>query len=191
MICGLGVPGTRTAWSAIGLDFVGNTTQVGQVQLSFEAEMLTWELVGDGPDHIDGVPTTWRAAAPAPLEVTHRFGYIQIDHVVVFTDDLLRTCGAISDATGAPLKRIREAGGGRQQGFHRLGEVIAEVVGPVEQPTHLWGFVLTVDNLDVVVQSLGPGLIGESKPAVQPGRRIASFRSSAGLGCAVALLSVP
>ena len=36
---------------------------------------------------------------------------------------------------------------------------------------------------------LGPDLIGDAKPAVQPGRQIATIRSAAGLGVVVALMT--
>ena len=92
--------------------------------------------------------------------------------------------------TGEPLKRIRDAGGGVRQGFHRLGTVIVEIV---EQPqalrTALWGFVLTVDNLDDVAAHMGPDVLSPPRDAVQPGRRIAAFRSGVGLGTAVALIT--
>ena len=52
--------------------------------------------------------------------VEHPLGAIGLDHVVVTTDSLERTCAAIEAATGAPLKRVREVGEIRQ-GFHRLG----------------------------------------------------------------------
>jgi hypothetical protein len=49
--------------------------------------------------------------------------------------------------------------------------------------------VLTVADLDAAIDR-ADGLIGAARDAVQPGRRIATVRSSAGLGVPVALLSV-
>ena len=80
----------------------------------------------------------------------HPLGARRIDHVVIATDDLSRTSGAIADATGAVLKRVREAGEVRQ-GFHRLGGLILEVVehaGLPTGPASVWGLVLVVDDLD-------------------------------------------
>jgi hypothetical protein len=53
----------------------------------------------------------------------------------------------------------------------------------------LWGFVLTVGNLDDVARHMGPDVLSPPKDAVQPGRRIAAFRSGVGLGTAVALIT--
>jgi len=111
--------------------------------------------------------------------------------VVVSTDSLERTCGAIADVTGAPLKRVREVGAIRQ-GFHRLGGLVVEVVeraGQPAGPASFWGLVLNVEDLDVAVDHLGPDLVGAPKDAVQPGRRIATVRSEAGLGLPVALMT--
>jgi hypothetical protein len=113
------------------------------------------------------------------------------DHLVINTDDLERTCHAIEAATGAPLKRVREVGALRQ-GFHRLGEVVLEVVTHPQVPTgpaSFWGFVINVSNLDEVAARLGPDVISPAKDAVQPGRRIATFRVEAGLGLPVALMT--
>ena len=141
---------------------------------------------------IDGVPT--EVVAPAtPVFVEHPVGAIGLDHVVVATDSLERTCGAIADATGAPLKRVREVGEIRQ-GFHRVGGggLIVEVVeraGLPEGPATLWGLVLNVEDLDVAVERIGEASIGAAKPAVQPGRSIATVREDAGLGLPVALMT--
>jgi len=53
---------------------------------------------------------------------------IGVDHVVINTPDLMRTSDALTAATGAPLKRVRDAGNNMQQGFHRLGSVVVEIV---------------------------------------------------------------
>ena len=63
------------------------------------------------------------SSAPAtPMFVEHPIGAIGLDHVVVTTDSLERTSGAIAAATDAPLKRVREVGELRP-GFHRVGGV--------------------------------------------------------------------
>jgi hypothetical protein len=115
----------------------------------------------------------------------------RFDHLVVMTSSLERTCGAIEAATGEPLKRIREAGPIRQ-GFHRLGGLIVEVVETAQvtaDHASFWGFVLIVDDLHAVCGELGPDVISVPKQAVQPGRWIATFRSSAGLGLPTALMT--
>lgn len=145
----------------------------------------------DLPADIDGLVVF---ACDPPPPAAGAVGDVQalvIDHLVVWTDDLDRTCGAVAAATGAPLKRVREVGAMRQ-GFHRLGEVIVEVVqhpGVTPGPAAYWGFVLNVVDLDSVFETLGPDVLALPKDAVQPGRRIASVRTEAGLGIPVALMT--
>lgn len=137
-------------------------------------------------DQIDGL-----ALAPVAETVTPDSGSaLSVDHLVINTDDLERTSGEIARVTGHPLKRIRDAGAFRQ-GFHRLGRggLILEVVDrPGVSAPHCWGFVITVDDLDALVDA-SKGLIGEPRDAVQPGRRIATVTEAAGLGTAVAFMT--
>jgi hypothetical protein len=115
-----------------------------------------------------------------------------IDHVVVNTLDLERTSHALHEATGAELKRIRDAGNGVRQGFHRLGDVIIEIVSAPSMPAgdaSLWGFVLNVADVHEVAAYLGPDVLSPPKPAVQKNRLIATFRGAVGLGVPVALMS--
>jgi hypothetical protein len=154
----------------------------------------TRRLVVSGVDpqltSIDGLTIEVRAEA-APMYAEHPLGARSIDHVVIATDDRARTSGAIADATGAALRRVREAGEMRQ-GFHRLGGLIVEVVeraGLPPGPATVWGLVLIVDDLAAACASLGAELIDEPRDAVQSGRRIATLRPGAGLGIPVALMS--
>ena len=91
------------------------------------------------------------------------------------------------------MKRIREAGAIRQ-GFHRLGELIIEVVeSPQVTSSHasFWGFVWNVADLHEVCARLGPDVVSPPKPAVQPGRFIATVRAQVGLGLPLALMTPP
>lgn len=176
--CGLNLidhdNGVRVVIGGVAIDITEGTTGI-----------TGWRLHGDGTAVvIDQIATEW----VGPYEGA-RNDAVSFDHVVLMTDDLLRTCDAITATTDAPLKRIREAGGGRQQGFFRFGEAIIEVVGPVGEGPSLWGFVLNVDDLHEVCDRLGPDLASLPKPAVQPGRFISTVRQSAGLGTAIALMS--
>lgn len=185
-------------WERIGLTVVDGTARIGGITLRFTdgdaPGVQGWTLAG-APDpsvtSIDGLPT---AHAPAPEAVepaAHPLGIASWDHLVVMTSSLDRTCGAIEAATGAELKRIREAGAIRQ-GFHRLGELIIEVVetAQVSAPTaSFWGFVWNVDDLHEACDRLGPDVIGLPKAAVQPGRFIATVRGGLGLGVPLALMT--
>ena len=136
---------------------------------------------------IDGIQCAKFVDLP---EVAEESGY-HVDHVVVMTNDLDRTCDAVTEVSGHPLKRVREVGEIRQ-GFHRIGEggVILEVVERVDvSETSLWGLVLSTESFDDIVTRAGD-LVTAPKAAVQPGRRISTVKNSAGLGVAVALMSV-
>lgn len=144
---------------------------------------------------IDGVPVVVGPREAAPL-TDHPVAALSLDHVVINTDDLERTCEAIAETLDSPLKRVREFGEIRQ-GFHRVGpdrvdSLIVEVVERPDAPaatSSLWGLVLIVEDIDAACHSLGPELIGNPKGAVQPGRQIATIRPEARLGVPVALMS--
>jgi hypothetical protein len=86
---------------------------------------------------------------------------------------------------------VREVGNGRTQTFFRAGEVIIEVVGPIDgqHGERLWGLSPTVADLDACARLLGDGL-GRIKDAVQSGRQIATLRhESFGLTIPIAFMS--
>lgn len=195
----LEIGGDPAAWRVLGLTVADD----GRVPFMFtslrilagaEPGITGWALSGIDPEvtSIDGLPTRV-VAEPSPSVAEHPNGAIELDHVVVLTSSLDRTCAAIESATGAPLKRVREVGTMRQ-GFHRVGTggLIVEVVERPEVTdavASFWGVVINVRDLDAAVELIGPDLIGSAKDAVQPGRRIATVRGAAGLGTAVALMS--
>jgi len=194
-IAQLVVGGQPTAWSSIGLTFVDGICSVGdfsiRLDVSLEPGISSWMLsgcIGDGG--IDGILTTHADLTQPAKPDSTIMNIVGVDHVVVFTNDLERTSADVARVTGEPLKRIREAGDGVRQGFHRLGSVIVEIVEQKRiERTFLWGFVLTVDNLDDVARHFGPDVLSPPRDAVQTGRRIAAFRSGVCLGTAVALMT--
>jgi hypothetical protein len=156
--------------------------------------IVGWALSGVEADiqEVDGLSTTVVDALPATY-ADHPIGAVGLDHVVVTTDDLERTSAAIAEATGYELKRIREVGTMRQ-GFHRIGSggLIVELVERPEVPAGpatFWGLVVNVDDLEAACSRLGADRVSDPKDAVQPGRRIATIRSEAGLGLPVALMT--
>jgi hypothetical protein len=192
----LTVGGPVEPWARLGL-----VVQEGLIPLfgtgirvapDAEPGIVGWALSGpvEPVAEVDGLVTEVVEPA-APILAEHPSGAIGLDHVVITTDSLARTCGAIEATTGAPLRRVREAGEMRQ-GFHRLGGLIVEVVeraGLPEGPASFWGLVINVEDLDAAVARLGADLIGAARPAVQPGRSIATVTESAGLGVPVALMT--
>lgn len=209
------VGGNPDPWERLGLCVVKNVAVIGSVRLRvvpfLNPGLQSVGIVQDDPDdphqHVDGQCDHDHGPRPGFLDGApfHRLGHVDpaeptasdlgartVDHVVLMTPDLERTCDAITAVTDAPLKRVREAPPVRQ-GFFRLGEVILEVVqSPDVEPgkAKWWGLVVNVDDLDGVCERLGPEVISAPKPAVQPGRFIATVRSSVGLGVPFALMSV-
>ncbi len=187
-------------WRAVGFYVDANDTmQLGGIRLRFigadeGAGISSWVLC-DAPDSstmlVDGLRTAHGEPPDSARSNVQPNSVTGIDHVVVYTPDLERTCDAIAAATGAPLKRIREVGQLRQ-GFHRLGELIVEVVNfpgvPVEHAT-FWGLALNVRDIDALFATHGEDVLTTPKDAVQPGRRIASFRDAASLGLPVAVMT--
>lgn len=191
----LTVGGPVAPWLRLGLPIVGDAASASLItdncsiiwpdgDLPSGTLMLGLSEVQSGTT-IDGIEVD-TSVAPEP-DVSSP---LSIDHVVINTDSLDRTCAEVERVTGHPLKRIREVGAMRQ-GFHRLGRggVIIEVVErPGVDRVSLWGFVVTVADLDSVVTNAS-GVIGPPRDAVQPGRRIATVASQADLGVAVAFMS--
>jgi hypothetical protein len=166
--------------------------RVGDVGLELGAPgegIVGWRVRGvDEGAKIDGLP--WRSPGDPPSSNSpHPNGAAAIDHVVVVTPDFDRTAAAL-DAAGMPLRRVRDAGGFRQ-GFRRLGPAILELVEAKGSdpggPARFWGLVVIVIDLESLADRLGDQL-GPVKDAVQPGRRIATLRGSAGIGTNVAFM---
>jgi hypothetical protein len=186
------------AWRAAGFEVGDDGTcvlgDIGVRLIGGSGGMTAWVLA-DAPDpavtDIDGLATAHAAIEHLAAAPAHPNGVTSIDHVVVYTPDLERTCAAIEAATAAPLKRIREAGSIRQ-GFHRLGSLIVEVVthpGVTGEHAEFWGLALNAEDLDALYARCGDAAMSAPKDAVQPGRRIASFREAAGLGLPVAVMT--
>lgn len=219
-IVGVDIGGETGPWESIGLRVADSRAVVGSVTLRFVGgESRLHRVLVDDPDglfgstvaqdrsdgllrsdavafEIDGA--AWGVGDPdaetgvVPERPGHPLGATLIDHLVLMTPDLHRTCGAIESTLGEPLKRVRDAGNGVQQGFFRLGEVIVEVVQAPQVPaggSSWWGLVVVVEDLSEITARLGPDVISAPREAVQPGRSIASVRGSVGLGMPVALMS--
>jgi hypothetical protein len=58
-----------------------------------------------------------------------------------------------------------------------------------DHPAFFWGLALLAPDFDATIAWLGPERVSEPRPAVQPGRRIATVRRAAGLALPVALIS--
>lgn len=192
------------AWLALGFEVEGDTCVVGDVRIrlaGLEAGrgLIGWSLRGVETTELDGLPTT-RSDRSLPSESSvHPNGVTALDHVVAITSALDRTVAVLRGA-GLDLRRVREAptpAGAPRQAFFRLGATILEVVQePAEaieraggdRPAFFWGLAFVAPDLDATVAGLGDR-VSEIRPAVQPGRRIATLRRSAGLSVPVALMT--
>jgi hypothetical protein len=206
-------------WRALGFELEGEDgVRLGAVRVRLAGDgarsgpapaFVGWSLRDVSSSELDGLPTTLAdgaSATPAARasqdgrSAQHPNAITAIDHVVVMTPALDRTVAALS-AAGLELRRIREEptpAGAPRQAFFRLGDEILEVVqepheivarqGGAERPARLWGLALLSSDLDQTVRALGEHA-GEARAAVQPGRRIATVRRSAGLAVPVAVMS--
>jgi hypothetical protein len=196
------------AWAELGFAVEGEACLLGEVRIRLAGAgagrgLTGWSLRGAGSTELDGLPTD-RSERPPPGEgPAHPNGITALDHVVVITPALERTVATLQ-AAGLDLRRIREEptpAGAPRQAFFRLGAAILEVVqepeeaiergGGVDRPAFFWGLALVAPEVEETVAHLGGERVGEARPAVQPGRRIATLRRSAGLSLPVALITPP
>jgi hypothetical protein len=191
------------SWRAAGFTVEGELCEVGTVRLRLEGNgarrgITRWSVRDAGSLELDGLETT-RSDAPPAAGATHPNGTVAIDHLVVISPDLDRT-SAVLQRAGFDLRRVREGdtpGGSRRQAFFRMGELILEVVQAPEGmkiaadpsgPARLWGISFLAEDLAAPAAALGENL-GEPRDAVQPGRRIVTVASAAGLGPAIAFMT--
>ncbi|HTU79097.1 MAG TPA: hypothetical protein VMF09_10100 [Solirubrobacteraceae bacterium] len=199
-------------WTACGFALTDHACQIGAVRVRFTDPgagpgaaqaargLVGWSLRGIDSAQLDGLPTTIShsplpAAAPA-----HPNGVLAIDHVVAISPAFERSVAALRRA-GLELRRVREQptpAGAPRQAFFRLGREILELVeepdrvargaGGPQRPAHFWGLALLAEDLERAAASFAPH-VSEIRAAVQPGRRIATVRRSAGFGVPLALIS--
>jgi hypothetical protein len=192
------------AWSALGFEVEGDVCVVGSVRIRLAGPeagkgLAGWSLREVTATDLDGLATARSEQPPPGAAPSHPNGIAAIDHVVAMTPALERTMAAL-EAAGLDLRRIREEptpAGAPRQAFFRLGPTILEVVQePPEaieraggdHPAFFWGLAFLAPELESTAAAFGEHA-GEARPAVQPGRRIATVRRSAGLSLPVALMS--
>jgi hypothetical protein len=192
-LVGIGVPDARAAWGSIGCTVVDDAVPFANGALLLGRA----GLVVDGPvgaTELDGVPLTTGSPVSG---VEHPSGAFELDHLVLLTDSLERTSEAVHLTLGLELRRTRETEIVRQA-FHRFADppagtgrgCIVEIVESDRvEATVLMGIVLNVADLFDLADRLGPAVVSPPKPAVQPGRSIATVRRDVGLGTAVALMT--
>jgi hypothetical protein len=200
----LTVADAPAAWRACGFEVEGDLCVVGETRIRLAPQdggkgLTGWSLRGLESDELDGLATS-RSDRPSPAkQPAHPNRVSALDHVVVISSDLDRTVAALQRA-GLDLRRIREEptpAGAPRQAFFRLGDPILEVVqAPAEaiertggdRPAFFWGLAFVAPDIEATVASLGER-VSEVRDAVQPGRRIATLRRSAGLSLPLALIT--
>ena len=198
-------------WEALGFSLDDDTScNLGGVRIHLGAPgagITAWSIraARGATTDIDGLATEPLAteplaAEPAPTGTlqhpVHPNGASALDHIVVVTPDFDRTSRVLARA-GMALRRVRRVGDEHdvasfRQGFRRLGPAILELVEtkaePATGPARFWGLVVIVEDLDGLKGRL-QDVLGEPRPAVQPGRRIATLGEAAGLTPRVAFMS--
>lgn len=202
-VCRVGRVPIRLAGREAGRGIMGWT--LAGIADAAELDGLPTERVRSEPFPASGATAADRApagdAASAVVSAPHPNGVTALDHVVAITPALDRTAAALQ-AAGLDLRRVREEptpAGAPRQAFFRLGEAILEVVqapedaiersGGPDGPAFFWGLALKVADLEATVAAIGEGRCSPPRSAVQPGRRIATLRRSAGLAVPVALMT--
>ena len=193
-------------WRRCGFAVDGDCCVVGEVRIRLapaagEQGLRRWALREIESSQLDGLPTVASEQPPPSETPEHPNGITDLDHVVAISSDLDRTVEKLV-AAGLDLRRVREEptpAGAPRQAFFRLGTVILEAVQePPEaterhggdRPAFFWGLALTAPDLEATVAYLGDR-VSELRPAVQPGRQIATLRRDAGLSVPVALITPP
>jgi hypothetical protein len=195
------------AWAALGFEVDGDACVVGDIRIRLTGSdagkgVTGWSLRGFEGVELDGLATARSDRLPPDEPSVHSNGITAVDHVVAITPALDRTVAVLQDA-GLDLRRIREEqtpAGAPRQAFFRLGATILEVVqeppeaiergGGADRPAFFWGLAFVAPDLEATVAGLGDR-VSEVRPAIQPGRRIATLRRSAGLSVPVALITPP
>jgi hypothetical protein len=192
------------AWRALGFAFDGDVCAVGDLRIRLAGPdagsgLIGWSLREAGSTALDGLPTARSDRPPPGAPPPHPNGISALDHLVAISPALDRTVAAL-EAAGLDLRRIREEptpAGAPRQAFFRLGATILEVVQEPadateraggDRPAFFWGLAFVAPDLDATVAALGDR-VSEARPAVQPGRRIATLRRAAGLSVPVALIT--
>jgi hypothetical protein len=166
------------AWEGIGFAVAGGRAVLGGVALEFVGRSRGSGILGW---------TLGSAADAPPPGGPHRNGAIALDHVVLLTGDFERTRDELIEQ-GLDLRAERNDLRDTRMAFLRAGPTIVELVAARDGDTGLWGLVAVVPSVDDPAPSLAPHL-GEPRDAVQPGRRIATLRSSAGISTALAFMT--
>ena len=187
----------HASWAGAGFTVVDSCARVGGVAIEFTPSVhgvasLSFDWLPEGFGSLDGIALGIR---PAVAPDSHSNGVVSLDQVVIATPQFERTAAAL-EGLGLAIRReaVRKAdddiGTDVRQGFVRAGGPVLELVhteAVPPGPAHVWGLGFITESFDEALEDLD-GVIGKPRPAVQPGRRIATFVRDSGLGLPVVLL---
>lgn len=130
---------------------------------------IAWAWDGETPRF--GIPQC------SPVTGTGRKGW-DLDHVVLLVPDLGEATTVMADIGYRP--RLQMTVQDRPTAFFRVGTVLEVIQSPVRAPSLFGVALVTEEPLEVVVlrwRALGRD-VGDPRPAIQPGRRIFTVRST-------------
>lgn len=201
-LVGVAVGETVDRWSDAGFTVTDGRVRVGPIAVrpgTATPDGLP-ALVFDRPhpggsETLDGIAWLVDSEPIAVAPPAHPNGIDGTDHVVVMATDLARVRTALVEA-GFEIRRERPTTMGTAaitQLFVWCGDVVVEVVAPTTEPTpgsaRLWGLALTAPDIDATAAGFGDAC-GAPKPAVQPGRRIATVHHRQfGLSTTIAVMT--
>jgi hypothetical protein len=197
-LAGLSIADPPERWAALGFAVHEGQFRAGAVTLTLGIApqgggIVGWALAGLAREgDIGGLRT--RRVAPSEAERPGLAGGVArgVDHVVILTPAFDALAAELAER-GLALRRIARVRG-TQMGFRRLGGPILEIVeAPAQTTASFWGVTFAVPGAPGEVGSLDElcartPVLGEPRPAIQPGRRIAAVRAEAGLSTRVAFI---
>lgn len=196
-LVGLEVGDTPAAWAALGFTVDGDRVGVGGITIRLVGDdgvrgIRGWQLAGSGSSDVEGLAAV---EVPALRQVgAHSNGITAVDHVVVGTWDLERTTAALAGLGLTPRRTVDGARDARlTYRFFLLNTCVLEVIGPtVHDPTRTSRPASFV-GLAFVAPDLGVGrrlgVTRAPRPAVQPGRDIATFDTTNDVSVPLAVLT--
>lgn len=185
-LVGLTVGDDPAAWSALGFVVDGDRFTVGGVTIHLVGAgerrgILAWSLQPAVAD-ADGLA---HREAPVPVDSSaHPNAVVGVDHVVAATPHIGRTTDALA-GTGITPRRTVDGlrGGASTYRFFVLGTCVLELIGPTHhdpsrtpRPAAFAGLAFVAPDLDAVTRL--PGVAGDPRDAIQPGRRIVTLRTT-------------
>jgi hypothetical protein len=194
-LVGLRVADPPAVWATLGFDVADGRVVVGGVVIELTSDatggIRGWRFTPPWDAPIDGLaPLPAAADREADAPASHPNAATALDHVVVASPDVARTTAALGAAGILPRRTIEGARGDRDvlYRFFLLGTCLLELIGPRtpdgDGPARFVGLAFTTTAID----ELGP-IAGEPRPAIQPGRRIATARQQVGSTVPIAFLS--